>query len=211
MAAFSYRVLFRSTTLCFGIQAGFKYMDIIWSKLNPKDPDDLELTGQAGNKAVPDADFGVYYYGSRFYAGISAKHLIQNEIIVSSAPPGGTTSFTKLLRNYYAMGGGVIQVSENLVFLPSLLVKYVKNAPLQADFTGAFQIGKIVTLGASYRTSSALGLIAGISIGKGLSFGYSYDLWFNSLKSYNSGSHEIRISYEIDPFNKTRLLTPRYF
>jgi type IX secretion system PorP/SprF family membrane protein len=186
-------------------------MDINWSELNPKDPGDVELTGQVANRAVPDADFGIYYYGNRFYSGLSVKHLFQNQIMISSAPPDGSASFTRLLRNYYGMGGGVVPLSDNIVFLPSILLKYVQNTPLQADFSAAFLIGRLLTLGASYRTNSALGLIAGITIGKGLSFGYSYDIWFNTLKSYNSGSHEIRISYELDLFDKNRMLTPRYF
>jgi type IX secretion system PorP/SprF family membrane protein len=211
MAAFAYRIHFRSTKLSFGLQAGFKYMDINWSELNPKDPNDVELVGAVTNRAVPDADFGIYYYGDRFYSGLSVKHLFQNQIMISSAPPDGSASFTKLKRNFYGMGGVVLPLSDNIVFLPSLLIKYVDNAPLQADISAAFLLGKVVTLGVSYRTNAALGLIAAVSIGKGFAVGYSYDIWFNSLRSYNSGSHEIRLSYELDLFDKTRMLTPRYF
>jgi type IX secretion system PorP/SprF family membrane protein len=211
LAAFAYRLIFPSSKLCFGIQAGFKYMDIRWDLLNPKDQDDLLLVDQVTNRAVPDVDFGIYYYGNNYYAGISAKHLIQSQIIVSSTSPSDETSFTKLQRNYYAMGGGMMPVSENLAFMPSVLVKYVRNEPLQADFTACFLILKTMTVGASYRTGNALALIIEVNIAKGFSAGYSYDIWFNSLKSYNSGSHEIRIGYDLDLFNKDRMLTPRYF
>jgi type IX secretion system PorP/SprF family membrane protein len=211
MAAFAYRILFRTTTLCFGIQGGFKYMDIDWGLLNPKDPGDLLLTNQVKNRAVPDADFGVYYYGSRFYVGLSAKHLLQNQIVVSSAAPDDKTSFTKLRRNYYFMAGGAIPISPNLEFIPSVLVKYIKDAPVQADLNASFLISNLLTLGAAYRTEEALGLIAVINIGKGFSVGYSYDIWFNALKSYNSGSHEIRLGYEFDLFGRERMLTPRFF
>jgi type IX secretion system PorP/SprF family membrane protein len=211
MAAFAYRIPFRSTTLCFGLQGGFKYMDINWNMLDPKEPGDLLLTSQVKNRAVPDFDFGTYYYGSRFYAGLSVKHLLQNQIVVSSAAPDDKTSFTRLRRNYYLIAGGAIPLAANLEFIPSALVKYVSDAPLQADLNASFLIGNLLTLGATYRTEEALGLIAVINIGRGFSFGYSYDIWFNSLKSYNSGSHEIRLGYEFDIFNRERMLTPRYF
>ena len=211
MASFSYRIIFSATKLCFGIQAGFKYMDITWGLLNPKDPDDMLLNNQVTNRAVPDVDFGIYYYGSRFYFGLSAKHLLQNQIIVSSTAPDDNTNFTKLLRNFYGMAGGAVPFSDYLVFMPSILIKYVKNAPLQADINTCFLIHNILTLGASYRTGNALGLLIEVNISKGLSIGYSYDIWFNTLKAYNAGSHEIRIGYEFDLFNKNRMLTPRYF
>jgi type IX secretion system PorP/SprF family membrane protein len=210
MAAFSYRIIFSATKLCFGIQAGFKYMDIDWGLLNPKDAGDVLLSNQVTNRAVPDVDFGIYYYGSRFYAGLSAKHLLQNQIIVSSTAPDDATNFTKLLRNFYGMAGGALPISGNLVFMPSILIKYVKNAPLQADLNACFFINNL-TLGVSYRTLNAIALLIEVNIAKGLSVGYSYDIWFNSLKSYNAGSHEIRIGYEFDLFNKNRMLTPRYF
>ncbi|MCX6243946.1 MAG: type IX secretion system membrane protein PorP/SprF [Bacteroidetes bacterium] len=211
MGAFAYRIPFRTTTLCFGLQGGLKYMDIDWSMLDAEDQDDLLITGQVKNRAVPDFDFGIYYYGSRFYTGLSAKHLFQNQVVVSSAAPDDKTSFTKLRRNYYLIAGGAVPLTENLEFIPSLLVKYIRDAPLQADLNASFLIANLLTLGVSYRTEEAMGLITVINIGKGFSVGYSYDIWFNALKSYNSGSHEIRLGYEFDLFNKERMLTPRFF
>jgi len=211
MAAFAYRILFPSTTLCFGLQGGFKYMDINWSLLNPRDANDLLLNGEATNRMVPDFDFGIYYFGKRFYGGVSARHLLQNRIIVSSAAPDDETSFTRLQRNYYFMAGGAIPVSGNLEFIPSVLLKYIRNNPVQADINASFLISNLLTLGAAYRTEQALGLIVAINIGNGFSFGYSYDIWFNSLKSYNTSSHEIRLGYEFDLFHKERMLTPRFF
>ena len=211
MAAFSYRIIFRTTKLCFGVQAGFKYMDINWGLLHPKDPLDMLLSDQVKNRAVPDVDFGIYYYGKHFYAGLSAKHLLQNQIIVSSTAPDNKTSFTKLLRNFYGMAGVAVPLSENLVFMPSILVKYIQNSPLQADINTCFLFNHILTLGASYRTGNAIALLAEIRIAQGLTIGYSYDIWFNPLRADNAGSHEIRIGYEFDLFNKNRMLTPRYF
>jgi type IX secretion system PorP/SprF family membrane protein len=211
MAAFAYRIRFTATTLCFGVQAGFKYMDINWGLFNPKDQGDLLLTSEVTNKAVPDVDFGIYYYGNRFYAGLSARHLLQNQIIVSSSAPDDKTSFTRLRRNFYAMAGGAVPIGDNIDFIPSLLVKYVLDTPIQADFNVSFMIRKLLTLGAAYRTSQALALMVQVNLGKGFSLGYSYDIWFNALKSYNAGSHEIRLGYEFDIFHKDRMLTPRFF
>jgi len=211
MGTFSYRVIFKTTKLCFGVSAGIKYFDIDWSKINPKDNGDIELNNQMKNKVAPDIDFGIYYYGSQFYVGLSSRHLLQNQVVVSTTPVDGNTNFTKLLRHFYAMGGGAIPLSENLVFMPSTLIKYVPDAPVQADFNASFMLYNVLTLGASYRTAEAVAILCEVNITKNFSIGYSYDMWFNPLQSYNSGSHEIRLSYDFDLFNKNRMLTPRYF
>jgi hypothetical protein len=90
-------------------------------------------------------------------------------------------------------------------------MKVIEGAPFQADFNASFLIREVLTLGASYRTNAALAFLVEVNITKNLSIGYSYDLWFNSLQGYNSGSHEIRIGYDFDLFGKSRMLTPRYF
>jgi len=210
MGTFAYRILFARSKLSFGISAGIKYYDVNWNALNPKDAADPALSGQAVSKVVPDADFGIYYYAKNYYAGVSAKHLLQNQMLVSSSAPGGQDSFTHLLRTCYFIGGGMIPLSGNIQLMPSVLLKYVKNSPLQADFSARIRFIDIITLGASYRTDDAFCLLMELVVYKGLSLGYSYDIWFNALRGNNRGSHEIRIGYDIGLF-KTRMLSPRYF
>jgi len=211
MGSFAYRIIFPDSKLCFGISAGIKYYDINWSALNPKDPSDPALSDQVKNKVVPDVDFGIYYYGNKFYVGTSVKHLLQNQMVVSSALPDVETNFTRLLRTYYGIAGGTIRISDNFMILPSALIKYMHNASPQADFNVRFRMISILTLGVSYRTEDAIGLMMEIGIYKGLSLGYSYDIWYNALESMNKGSHEIRIGYDLDLFHKDRMLSPRYF
>jgi type IX secretion system PorP/SprF family membrane protein len=109
------------------------------------------------------------------------------------------------------MAGGAFPLGDNLVFMPSILCKYVQNAPFQTDLNASFMIHNILTLGASYRTDAAVGLLVEVNITKNFTFGYSYDIWFNSLQQYNKGSHEIRLGCGFDLFDRNRMLTPRYF
>ncbi len=211
MASFAYRILFPSSKLAFGISAGIKYYNIDWNALHPRDPGDQLLVNDASNRVVPDVDFGIYYSHIRYYAGISVKHLLQNQLVVSVTAPNDDVSFTRLRSNFYGIAGGSIPLTDRFLFLPSVLVKYVTNAPIQADINVRFLLLDILTLGAGYRTNNAIGIMVGVDVGIGFSVGYSYDIWFNSLRSHNSGSHEIRISYETDLFKRTRMLTPRYF
>jgi type IX secretion system PorP/SprF family membrane protein len=211
MGTFAYRIFFSGSRLCFGVSVGIKYYEIDWNALHPRDIQDKELSPDTRNPVVPDADFGIYYYSSRFYAGVSSKHLFQNQMVVSSAVPDSGNAFTRLLRNFYATAGADLKITEEWNIRPSILLKYVANAPLQADISLCFAYKNLFTLGASYRTDKAVALIVEMGIGKGVSVGYSYDIWFNSLIGLNRGSHEIRIGYDLDLEGRSRMLTPRFF
>jgi type IX secretion system PorP/SprF family membrane protein len=205
---FAYRILFPSSKLSFGLQAGFKNNGIVWNDLKAYDDQDPYLVYQVKKQVIPDVNFGIYYYSENFYAGLSSYQLLQNQTMVVEEPDGNT-QFSKLLIHFYGMTGVAIPLGDNVVFRPSLLAKYVKNAPPQLDLNASFLFANILWLGVSYRTEKAISLITEINIAQNLRIGYSYDIWLNELKAYNKGSHEIRLSYD---FNVSkRMLTPRYF
>lgn len=208
LGTFAYRILFPQGKLSFGLQAGFKNNGIVLSDIIAKDEQDPLMTSNIEKKIVPDANFGVYYYSKNFYAGLSSLHLLQNQsLVVQDA--SGNTQFTKLLAHFYAMTGAAIPLGENVIFRPSLLAKFVKNAPPQLDLNASFLFANTIWLGVSYRTEKALSFITEINVAQNLRVGYSYDIWLNELKVYNKGSHEIRLSYD---FNiGKRILSPRYF
>jgi type IX secretion system PorP/SprF family membrane protein len=207
MASYAYRVSLPKGKLSFGIQAGIKYYNIDWEKIQTENPDYM-FQGTQENKITPDANFGIYYYTNRMYAGLSSKQLLQNEYGVVKID--GKTAYSKLVRHFYGMAGIIIPVSDNVLFRPSTLIKYVKNAPLQADLSASFLINKLFWVGMTYRTESALVFMTEFNVGKNLRIGYSYDVYLNQLVHYNQGSHEIRLGFDFDLF-KNRMLTPRYF
>ena len=210
MATFAYRIIFSKSKLSFGIQGGIKNSDIIWNAFNVKDDNEpfMDMVNQLEKKIVPDANFGVYYYSERFFAGISSRQLLQNQSLIVKDTLGNT-QFTKLLTHFYGMTGAAIPLGENVVFRPSLLAKFVKNAPPQLDVNASFLFANTLWVGASYRTEKVVSFIAEINIAQNFRIGYSYDIWLNELKAYNKGSHEFRLSFDINVGK--RLLSPRYF
>ncbi|HTX89565.1 MAG TPA: type IX secretion system membrane protein PorP/SprF [Bacteroidales bacterium] len=211
MGSFAYRILFPAGKLSFGVQFGFDYMNVDWNALNPNDPEDPIINNQVKQRAVPDAGAGIYFYSDKYYVGISSTHLIESSFLVSTTPETDNTSFTRLLRHFYLMGGGIISLSDNLKLRPSALVRYSANVPVQADIDMSFLIYNVLWLGVGYRTENCLKVMAEVNIAKNLHVGYSYDIWFNPLQAYNKGSHEIRLGYDFDIFKTGRMQTPRYF
>ncbi|KAF0195560.1 MAG: membrane protein [Bacteroidetes bacterium] len=207
MASYAYRLLMPGGSLSFGLQAGFKYFDFDWTQMNVEDPDYV-FNPQDVQRFTPDANFGIYYQSRRYFAGLSSKQLFQNEYGKSYS--GDKTTYTKLLRHFYAMGGAAFPIDDKIVFRPSMLVKFVKNAPIQLDVNASILFDNIFWVGASYRTEQAVVLLTEFRISKSVRVGYSYDIYFGPLLPYNKGSHEIRLGFDLDFMNE-RTLTPRFF
>lgn len=206
-AVYAYRIILPKGKLSFGLSGGIKYYDIDFSKIHVEDPDYF-FYGLQEKKRVADANFGIYYYTNHLYAGISSKQLLQNEFAVVNTSEG--TSYSRLVRHFYGMAGLAIPISDNVIFRPSTLVKFVKNAPWQIDLNASILINNVLWLGTTYRTDNTIVGIAELLVGKSLRIGYSYDYNLSPMRNYNSGSHEIRLGVDFDLL-RIRMLTPRYF
>ena len=91
------------------------------------------------------------------------------------------------------------------------MVKYAQNAPVNADLNANFLFNNKIWLGASYRTgNNTLVFMIELQATSNFKIGYSYDATMGGLKSYNQGSHEIMLGYDLNLF-RPRVLTPRYF
>ena len=210
MATFAYRVIFPKGKLSFGLQAGVKSSGVDYSLIKSYDGADpfMIYRDELKKKTIPDANFGIYYYSQKFYAGVSSRQLLQNQTLMVTDSLGNT-QFSKLLTHFYGMAGVAIPLGENVIFRPSFLAKYVTNAPPQLDINASFLFANTLWLGASYRTEKAVSFITEINIAQNFRLGYSYDIWLNGLKAYNKGSHEIRLSFDFNVGK--RILSPRYF
>jgi len=207
LATYAYRINLPKGKLSFGLQAGIKYNTIDWNMIQLEDPD-FVFQGEPKSKIIPDANFGIYYYSNRMFAGISSKQLLQNEYGMVTVD--GQKTYSKLLRHFYGMAGVAVPVSDMVIFRPSVLVKYVPNAPWQMDLNASFLFNDLFWLGMTYRTDGDLVFLTEIKIGRKYRIGYSYDINVKDRINYNSSSHEIRLGLDLDLL-KNRMYSPRYF
>jgi type IX secretion system PorP/SprF family membrane protein len=215
MGTYAYRIFFSQSSLAFGLQFGIKYFDFNWSEMNLKNPDYV-FDPQDVRRVTPDANFGIYYQSNRIYIGISSKQLLQNKY--GFAQKDGKSSFNKLTRHFYMMGGYALPLDDKIVFRPSIMAKYTPNAPLQIDLNANVLFSNVFWVGASFRTGgtktfltgNAITFLTEFKIADFLKLGYSFDLSLNELQPFNYGSHEIRLGFEF-PLFESRMRTPRYF
>jgi len=207
MGTYAYRIYFDKGSLAFGLQFGFKYFNFNWAEMVLKQPDYV-FDPQDVRKITPDANFGIYYQSNRMFAGLSSKQLLENEY--GYGTKDGKTSFSKLTRHFYLMGGFALPLASNIIFRPSMMAKYTPNAPIQVDMNASVLFSNVFWIGTSYRPGDAISLMTEIKLKDWLKLGYSYDININELQSLYSGSHEIRLGFEFQMY-KSRMRTPRYF
>lgn len=198
--------------LSFGLKAGGHILDVDFTKLNIFDVTDPRFSQNIDNKISPVIGTGVYYHTDNFYVGLSAPNLIQTEHFDESNNNNGASFIAEERIHYYGIMGYTFDLSDQLKFKPSALVKMVAGAPLQVDVTANFLVMEKLHLGAAYRWSAALSGLVGFQVSDSMLIGLAYDRESTDLGNvlYNDGSFEVFLRFEL--FNEyDRMLTPRFF
>jgi len=202
---YAYHLKLLNGQLSMGLGLGIYDYVIDFTKIDYKDPTDPYNSYGNSQKIVPTAEAGLYYYSHSFYVGVSVNHLIEakltNESIDSAA------AFRP--HAYFIMGQG-FQLSPNLVFNPSIMVKLAQNSPVTGDINLLFLLQQKLWLGVSYRATYGLVFMAAYRISPMFQLGYAYDLGLNGIGTVGGGSHEITLTADFGK-NKTVQASPRYF
>lgn len=198
--------------LSFGLKAGGHILDVDFRQLNLFDPTDANFAQNIDNKFSPLVGVGVYYHTDNFYAGLSVPNLIETNHFDEGNEPGSSSSLAEENIHYYGIMGYTFDISDDLKFKPSTLIKMVQGAPLEVDFTANFLVFEKLHLGAAYRWSAALSGLVGFQATDSMLIGLAYDRETTDLGNqvYNDGSFEVFLRFEL--FNQyDRMLTPRFF
>ncbi len=194
-AAYSYKIFFdfkdnrpywqiyQPGTLSFGITAGIQqYQDNLLELGIMDDPN----FSQNINATIPTVGVGFLFNHARFYAGISSPNILgdrlaNDENLELNSPVYGYFGY-RFYNNRF----------EDFMLKPSVLIKSEKGAPLQIDTNIAISYRNRFELGAGYRTSSSVNLLAGIYLIKNLRLIYHYNM---ALKDSPLGNtHGIMLS-----------------
>jgi type IX secretion system PorP/SprF family membrane protein len=174
----------------------------------PSDPQFAQNTNVAGM----NFGTGVYYNTKSFFAGLSIPRMLDNQAKFSSdgLKEVKITSLKASRFTYYFTVGNIFTIDENLKIRANMMIKAVKNAPMQLDIGGAALIKELVWAGLSYRSNSSMSLLLGVQVNKQFLVNYSFDYTLNKIQSFSAGSHEIVLNY-LFSFKGRKITTPRYF
>lgn len=208
-ANYSYQMKLGNGKLAFGIKAGAsRYLFNTDQLVYWDESDNIYMQGNAQTAWLPKFGFGTYYFTEKWYAGISIPTLIAYDANYSFGMDVNKSALVK--RHYMATGGVIFRLNDDFKMKPSLLVKYIPTAPIQADINLNILYKDQFWIGASYRTGDAVSALIEYQTNFRFRIGYSYDFTLSNIRRYSQGTHEIMIGYD---FGKdiAKVKTPRFF
>ncbi|MFI1771828.1 PorP/SprF family type IX secretion system membrane protein [Thalassobellus citreus] len=185
--------------LSLGLKAGFTLFDVNFDGFNLQSGNvstDLAFNENV-NKAFPNLGIGAFFFTNKYYIGLSAPNMLSSKHLETE---NGVRATGIENVHYFLTGGYVFDINKNLKFKPAFMAKSVKGAPLALDLTANVLINEKLEAGLGYRLDDAISGLVGFRISPELKIGYAYDFTTNNLGSYNSGSHEIFILFDVDLF-----------
>ncbi len=205
--------------LSFGVKGGAQLLDINSNRANkgPYDIGDSSADINIDNRFKPQIGAGAFYYGERFYLGLSVPNILTTNHFDRSAL-SDTNNTVTLSRSsiaeerihYYLLTGYVFDINEDIKLKPALLTKATVGAPLQLDVSATFLIYDKLSIGGAYRWSAALSAMVGFQLSDQLMLGVGYDQETTALHRYNDGSYEVFLRYELFKRND-KMKNPRFF
>ncbi len=196
------------TSLSVGISIGFTQLSLNADKLSFATPVDPAV-GTSGiiNSIKPDMSAGVLLYSDKYFIGLSMQQIIPEQVAFSNNTVALQSG--KLLPHTFFTAGYKIPLSDDVSFLPSVMVRYINPLPISFDINSKFQYQDILWAGFSYRYQNGFAAMLGIHAAKDILIGYSYDLSTSLLNTVSKGTHELLIGFMIN--NRYGNTNPKLF
>ncbi len=180
--------------LSMGISFSMLQYRVDGTQLNPKDVSDPSILNMVSTSYMPDAGLGAYLYGDGFYAGLSVSQILNNKVSVFD----NKNDDNRLKPHFNLTGGYRFEINEDWAVEPSVIFKATAPKEVSFDITAKVDWQKMVWGAVSYRYHEVVALIIGYSYQDTFIFGYAYDIGINSIRKYNTGTHELMIGYRFN-------------
>lgn len=197
-ASYAYHIgVSAQTSIAAGFEAGVRNTNLDRSKLdfgqvNPVDP--AVINAGELNTLKPDFGAGIWLYSASYFVGLSAQQIIPQKVYFSGNSVEKTGA--ALVPHLFATAGYRLFVNEDISALPSIMLKYVKPSPVQADLNLKFQYRDFLWAGAGYRISDGFSGMLGVNVSNTFNISYAYDYTTSAaLQPYSRGTHEFVLGF----------------
>lgn len=191
----AYHLKFADSELSLGIQGNYSSQSFVGTDITIRNQQDKAINQYITDKVSNfDASFGVVYYNDRFHIGIAANNIASSKFEFYKSDTSKNGKYTNA--PHYNISAGY-NWADNIdyTFENSVLAVYVPGVPFSFDYTLRLHIKKQIMTGLSFRVNDAIALHLGCTIKENFQIAYSYDIVTSPLRSYQKGSHEIKLVF----------------
>lgn len=204
-AQLGYKIKLLGGELTPAVQVGF--INQTWKGTEVDIPTD-DNYHDSGDDAIPRQDLtgyaldlgaGVYYTRKELWVGVSATHVNQPSVKLTSEAANDATEKSyeyTVGRTFYFMAGYNIPIKNTLFeVMPSVMVKSDLHFTT-GEINARLRYRKFLSAGLGYRYKDAVTINLGAEI-KGFYLGYSYDYPTSAIAKVSHGSHEVWLGYQL--------------
>ena len=159
--------------LAFGLNGGVTQHLLDFDQLELLDPTDPIAQQGRVSSWLPEVNAGLLLYDDRFFAGLSAHQFAFRNLGYGPIEALGLTGSGRLFPHFFLTGGYRLPLGEEMTFVPSVLVKYVRPAPVSLDVNARVLWQERFWAGLSYRHHDALVGLLGVNVNSRFNIGYS--------------------------------------
>jgi len=186
--------LTESIKLGLGIRPGYMQHRVRLYDAIIADAGDEVLTGTVYSANAIDVNAGFHLYSPKFFVMGSFQRLLGRQIQFTSYNNNLSFHFNTIAGYNYRFQNSK---KKQMEIQPSLMIRLVRPLPLQVTGMVRFTYDNKFWGGLLYRSDDAIGFMAGMKIRERLDIGYSFDYTVSNLSNYQSGSHEVMLSFII--------------
>ena len=191
---YAYHAKFEDVELSLGVAGHLLTYRVNGTMLHMHIPYDktINLT-MSQKKSVTDVSAGFLLYNDRFHFAISALNLASASI--NYFEEGDTThrSQISMVQHFYSSLGYNWSGQLDWIWENSLQVVYAEANPMTIDYNLRLHYQEKIFGGIAIRLRDAIAFQVGATFLNDFQMSYSYDLIVSSLRSSQSGSHEIML------------------
>ena len=152
---------------------------------------------------------GLFYYTQKYYLAFSVPNMLKSKHLDVKANDNGY-EFGSETQHYFLTGGYVFNVSDNMKFKPSFMLKSAFEVSPSLDLSANAMFFDKFEIGATYRLDDSFGGMVNYAISPSIRVGYAYDHIVSDLKVTTPASHEFLLLFDLN-FSKKTSISPRYF
>jgi type IX secretion system PorP/SprF family membrane protein len=198
---YAFHIHFPDVELSIGLSGNMmKYM-LDGSKITTHNSGDHAIDRSVeGSDWIPNMQGGLYLYNDRFHCGLSMHNLLEStaEFYREDTIKNGKIATAP---HIYLSLGYNFSTDPDYVWEHTVLAGYVAGTPLTMDYNLRVHIKEKLFIGTALRLKDAIALQAGVTIRKTFQVGYSYDIVTSKLRPYQSGTHEVTLTFRSDIFD----------
>ena len=205
--SYAYRMPLGKNTLSIGLSGRIEQGNADWNKAQGIDNIDNSLPVGEQSLLAPNFGAGATLTGDQFYVGVSVPQLLNNSNFQYSDLPGEEDIS---MRTMYLMGGADFSLTQNVKLMPSALVSYNPNSPVDLDATLGLMFMNSLYTGVNYRLGDSFDFIAMYQLTQQFRLGAAYDFTTSAISDKTPGSFEIMAGYIFD-YNTDDIKNIRFF